>query len=78
MVLGTALASTVIVAGVTLGYVVGTIVLTGAIIGVQMLLTPAAGLPKQADGSQAIRQPLVARRKGYGRVRRAGSAALYR
>lgn len=71
-VAGFALTSTTI-AGVSLATVVGTAAIIGASIGLQYALNETPSLPKPEDGSQAIRQAIPPRQRGYGMNRMAGS-----
>jgi hypothetical protein len=79
--LGTLAGSTIF--GISLGTIVGTAVIAGAAIGLQYLLRPEAQgqtqpqLPKQANGSIALRQPIPIGVGAYGRVRLGGSYMLY-
>lgn len=61
---------------VMLSSVVGAAALTGILIGVQFLL-PRPEMPKQENGSQALRQSIPPRNGAYGRVRLGGSYMLY-
>lgn len=63
-----AISDIVIIPGLTFAGLVGTVALTGALIGLQLLL-PKPGLPKQEDGSQPLRQAIPPRNGGYGRAR---------
>jgi hypothetical protein len=71
-----AVADVVVIASVTLSTIVGYAVITGVMIGLQFLL-PKPEMPKQEDGSQAIRQSIPPRNGAYGRVRLAGAYMLY-
>jgi hypothetical protein len=67
-----------IIAGVTLSQVIGTVVLTAGLMGLQMLLAPTAKPPKPEAGHQAIRQTIPERLMAYGGpVRVSGSYVLY-
>lgn len=63
-------ADVTLVAGLTLSSLVGTVVLTAAMIGLQFALQP--DLPKPAAGHQSTRQPIPPRVWAYGRVRVVG------
>lgn len=65
----------VIIGTVTLSAVIGAVAIAAVAIGLQMLL--AKGMPKQDDGSQALRQTIPARIGAYGRVRLGGRYMLY-
>jgi hypothetical protein len=71
---GFSLASTTI-AGIGLSTVLGTAAIIGASIGLQYALAPP--VPKPSDGSQALRQAVPPRIRGYGRNRMAGYYMLY-
>lgn len=73
-VAGFSLASTTI-AGVSLASAVGTATIIGVSIGLQYALKP--GLPKPEDGSQALKQAIPPRIRGYGVNRLAGYYVLY-
>lgn len=68
---GFALTSTT-VAGVGLTTIVGTTAIIGASIGLQYALNQTPGLPKPEDGSQALRQAIPPRQRGYGVNRLSG------
>lgn len=53
--------------GVSLASIVGSVVIAGVLIGLQLVL--AKGMPKQEDGSQPLRQSIPPRNGGYGRAR---------
>ncbi|HYD66162.1 hypothetical protein [Azospirillum sp.] len=69
---GFALASTTVV-GVGLTTIVGSAAIIGASIGLQYALNGTPGAPRPEDGSQAIRQSIPARQRGYGINRLAGA-----
>lgn len=71
--LGTLAGTTV--AGVSLAAVVGTAAIIGVSIGLNYALRP--GLPKPEDGSQALKQGIPPRIRGYGRNRLAGYYMLF-
>lgn len=65
-------------AGVSIATIVGTAAIVGASIGLQYALTPAApGLPTPEAGSQAVKQAIPPRIRGYGRNRLAGYFMLF-
>lgn len=70
-VAGFSLASTTI-AGTSLATVVGSAAIIGASIGLQYALNNTPQLPKPEDGSQALRQGIPLRQRGYGINRLAG------
>lgn len=80
LILGGALAGTTLVTiggtAITLGYVVGYVVLTGVFVGLSFLM-PKPEMPKQEDGSQSIRQARPPAVGAYGRVRLGGAFMLY-
>jgi hypothetical protein len=71
--LGTLAGTTI--AGVSLATIVGTTAIIGVSIGLNYALKP--GLPKPEDGSQALKQALPPRIRGYGLNRLAGFYMLY-
>ena len=71
--LGTLAGTTV--AGVSLASIVGVSVIVGTSIGLSYALKP--DLPKPEDGSQAVRQAIPSRIRGYGTCRLAGAYMLF-
>lgn len=88
LILGAELAATVLIGtgatALTLGTVVGGVVLAGAAIGISALMAPKVGGQQQAGAPrspttarQALRQAMGVRITGYGRIRLAGYYMLY-
>ncbi len=66
---------------VTVASVVGTVIATAAIVGLNMLLAKPSlqkpAVPDASDGTQTIKQPIPPRVFGYGRARIAGAYMFY-
>src|SRR5262245_4550128 len=91
--LGAAAGFTIGATTITLGAVVGTAILVGGSIGLQMLTAPSleadtgatrgtptragGGLPSPESGHFALRQPIPPRTVAYGQVRLAGTYGLF-
>lgn len=73
---GTSILTSLTFAGVSLSTAVGTAAIIGTSIGLQYALTRQS-LPKPEDGSQALKQAIPPRIRGYGRNRLAGYYMLY-
>ena len=69
--------ATTTVAGVSLASIVGSAAIIGTSIGLQYALSKAPGLPKPEDGSEALRQSIPPRQRGYGINRLAGYYLLF-
>lgn len=72
---GAALGATTI-AGVSLASIVGNVVLSGALLGAQLLLAPKQSVPRQ-DGNLMLKQAIPPVIYGYGRCRITGAYMAY-
>ncbi|GLK67000.1 hypothetical protein [Hansschlegelia plantiphila] len=66
------------VAGTTLASIVGSTVLSGVLIGAQLLLAPKPDIPKPQDGALVLKQSIPPAIYGYGRARNGGAYLAYK
>lgn len=64
--------------GATAATLVGTTILSGVLIGAQLLLAEKPKVPEPADGKQTLKQALPPAIYGYGRDRNGGAYAAYK
>lgn len=69
--------ATATIAGISIASLIGSVVLTGALIALQVLLTPKPQIPKPEDVRNPLKQPMPPRMSGFGRVRLAGAYMLF-